>query len=145
MRGYLHSSTFRNIDSRHFGSTPEDRITEVYLTLIWSNACFDCLLLRLGLPLFQSQLGSPRTILHHLKIALNPVAAELVRVRAFTAPGEHPVFVARIVEFRVIGQQNGSPGGGGFSRDVLLRVDVGLKILDPGIWGVVHEIEGSTA
>ena len=95
--------------------------------------------------LFQFQLRRPGATLHDLEIALDPIGAELVRMRTVAAPGEHSVLVDRIVELRVVREKDGRTGRGGLRGHVLLRVDIGLEILDARIRRVVHEIERRAA
>src|SRR5438132_13399837 len=66
-------------------------------------------------------------------------------MRTVTAPSEHSVLVERIIELRVVREKDGRAGGGGFRRYVLLRLDIGLEILDARIRRVVHEIESGAA
>ena len=109
---------------------------------------YDCPPLPLGCfnqLLFQPQLRRPRATLHDLEIALDPIGPEFVWMRTVTAAGEHSVLVERIVELRVVREEDGRTGSGGFCGHVLLRVDIGLEILDAGIRRVVHEIESGAA
>src|SRR5262249_18153775 len=109
---------------------------------LWPQSALSLLLLRVvSLFLFQPQLRRPRTTLHHLEIALDPFCTELVWMRTFAPSSEHSVFVDRIVELRVVREKDGGTRGGGFCRYVLLRVDVGLKILDPPIPPLVYQIK----
>jgi hypothetical protein len=79
--------------------------------------------------------------LHDLEIALDRGSPEFVGMRSVAAPGEHSVLVECVVELRVVREQDGGTGSGGFCGDVLLRVDIGLEILDARIRRVVYEIE----
>ena len=71
--------------------------------------------------LFQPELRRPGAVLHHLKVAPDPVGSDLVRMRAVTPPGKHAVRVDRVVELRVIREQDRRTRGGGLRGDVLLR------------------------
>src|SRR5262245_27771170 len=77
--------------------------------------------------LLQSKLRCAGATLHDQEIALNPIGADLVRMRTVAAAGKHSVFVERIVEFGVIRQQDGCIRRSGFGRHVFLRVDIGLE------------------
>src|SRR5260221_7657525 len=102
-------------------------------------------LCRFDQSLLKLQLRRASATLHDLAIALAPIGAELVWMGTVAASGEHSVLVERIVELRVVRQKNCRAGGGGFCGHMLLRVDIGLEILDARVRRVVHEIESGAA
>ena len=99
------------------------------------------LLRRFRLFLFQSHLRCPRTTLHYLEITLDPIRTEFVWMWTLTSSSEHSVLVDGVVELGVIREKDRGTRSGGFCRHVLLRVDVGLEILDARIRRIVHKIE----
>ena len=64
------------------------------------GACIDCdePHARFDQILLQAELRSPGTALHDLKVTLNPVFTDFVRVRPVPATGKHPVPVDRVIE-----------------------------------------------
>src|SRR6266853_5964254 len=102
-------------------------------------------LCRFDQSLLQLQLRRASATLHDLEIALDPIGPELVWMGTVAASGEHSVLVERIVELRVVRQKNRRAGGSGFCGHMLLRVDIGLEILDARVRRVVHEIESCAA
>ena len=72
---------------------------------------------RTGQLLFQPELRRPRTALRDLKIALDRIGARAsYGMRTVAAAGKHSVLVDRVVELRVVREEDGRASGGSLSR-----------------------------